>query len=190
MKVRVKKCAYAMALCLGLVSATLIACGDASIENKAHKGAAAVPAGFAEQRMLADAVDTLDSFKGGVILPLANEISLHGKEVIGGLEAVMTFLDERKNGLNYIYKKYQKVNPGFEGKITMDVTVDPCGDVSGIAEISSDTGVPEFNTEIKASLGRQKFPKTDQGHYTVSMTLAFANDLPAAGAPAAGAEVK
>ncbi|MCF0221973.1 MAG: AgmX/PglI C-terminal domain-containing protein [Fibrobacter sp.] len=188
MKVRVKKYAYAMAFCLGLVSATLIACGDMNSENKASKGAA-VPAGFAEQRMIVDAVDTLDSFTGGVILPKGSEVSLHGKKVTGGLPAIMKFLEERKTGLNYIYKKHQKVNFGFEGSITLDVTVDPCGDVSGIVEISSTTGVPEFNTEIKNSFSRQQFPKTDQGKYTVSIPLKFVKELPAEVVPVADSTV-
>ncbi|MCQ2093167.1 MAG: AgmX/PglI C-terminal domain-containing protein [Fibrobacter sp.] len=184
-----KKYAYAMAFCLGLVSATFVACGDVADENRGAKGAAAVPAGFAEQRLLADA-DTLGDFAGGVILPKSEDVALHGKLIEGGLPAMMTFLDERKNGLNYIYKKYQASNPGFEGSITLDITVDVCGDVKNITEISSTTKYPEFNTEIKNSLSRQKYPKTDQGQYTVSMTLAFANEVPAEATPAAEAKNK
>lgn len=175
MKVRVKKCAYAFALCVGLVSATFIACGNDPIVDRKPQ-ASAVPQAFAEQRKLADA-DTLENFAGGVVLPDSEGVTLHGMEVTGGLPAMMTFLNERQTGLNYIYKKYQALKPGFEGEITLDITVDVCGDVKNITEISSTTRYPDFNTEIKNSLAKQKFPKTDQGHYTVSLSLTFVKNL-------------
>lgn len=176
MKVRVKKCAYVLALCMGLVSATLIACGNDPLEGKPKQKATSAPAAFTEQRKLA-AANTNDDFAGGVVLPKAEEVALHGKEVTGGLPAIMTFLDERQTGLNYIYKKYSALKPGFEGEMTLDITVDVCGDVKNITEISSTTNYPQFNTEIRNSLAKQKYPKTDQGHYTISLSLTFVKDL-------------
>lgn len=176
MKASVKKCAYVLALCVGLVSATLIACGNDPLESKPKQKASAAPVAFTEQRKLA-AANTSDDFKGGVILPKADEVTLHGKEVTGGLPAVMTFLDERQTGLNYIYKKFSALKPGFEGEMTLDITVDVCGDVKNITEISSTTENPQFNTEIKNSLAKQKYPTTDQGNYTISLSLTFVKDL-------------
>lgn len=176
MKAKVKKCAYVLALCTGLVSATLIACGNDPLEQKPKQKATAAPAAFVDQRKLA-AANTPENFDGGVVLPKESEVTLHGKEVEGGLPAMMTFLDERQAGFNYIYKKYFAYRRGFEGDINLDITVDVCGDVKNITEISSTTKYPEFNTEIKNSLAKQKFPKTDQGHYTVSLTLTFVKSL-------------
>ena len=75
-------------------------------------------------------------------------------------------------------KKFQKQNPGFEGSLSLDVTIDVCGDVVGMTEIASTTGYPRFNNEVKSSLSRQKYPKTTQGHYTLSFTLKFVNQVP------------
>lgn len=174
MKVHVKKCAYALALCMGFISATHVACGDNTLDNTPRQKAA--PAAFTEQRKLAAASND-ENFSGGVVLPKADEVTLHGKEVAGGLPAVMTFLDERQTGLNYIYKKYSALKPGFEGEMTLDITVDVCGDVKNITEISSTTNYPQFNTEIRNSLAKQQYPKTDQGHYTISLSLTFVKDL-------------
>lgn len=172
-----RKSAYCLALCLGLVSAGFVACGGEKSRGEASDSNA--PAAFVEQKMLANAADSLGDFAGTVILPESKDVALHGKEVIGGLPAIMQFLEERKTGLNFIYKKYQSVKPGFEGNLALDITVDPCGDVSALTEISSTTGVAEFNREIMSSFGKQKFPKTDQGHYTVSFTLTFVKDAAA-----------
>ncbi|MCF0223921.1 MAG: TonB family protein [Fibrobacter sp.] len=181
-----KTAAGILALGVGLLSAVLTACdGDSPKKEELLKKSVA-PAAYEEQRKLALAVDSLGAFEGTVIIPPAESVSVHGKAVEGGVPAVVNFLRERKAGFNYIYKKYQAVKPGFEGSISLDVTVDVCGDVYSVTEISSTTGVPEFNGELKNSISRQKFPKTDQGHYTLSFTLVFVKDSSSLGKTVAG----
>lgn len=173
--------AYVLALCLGVAFACLIACGDGLPGSNLSEKQLVEPKAFTEQRQLASAVsvaDSLGSFAGTVVLPSEKEITLHGK-MTGGMPAFIKFLEERKTGLNYIYKKYQAIKPGFEGQISLDITVDVCGDVFSIAVISSTTDFPEFDTELKNSFLRQQFPKTDQGHYTLSFSLSFGKDAPA-----------
>lgn len=136
-----------------------------------------VPEGFAEQQKMASS-NPSDVFSGTVIMPTEEEIGVHGN-MEGGMNEIMKFMKARTTGLNYIYKKFQKQNPGFEGSISLDVTIDVCGDVSAMTEIASTTGVPQFNNEVKSSLSRQKYPKTTQGHYTLSFTLKFVNKVPA-----------
>ncbi|SHK28764.1 hypothetical protein SAMN05720764_10172 [Fibrobacter sp. UWH5] len=135
-----------------------------------------VPEGFAEQQKLANS-NSSESFTGTVIMPTIDEISVHGN-MEGGMAEIEKFMKDRTNGLNYIYKKFQKQNPGFEGSLSLDVTIDVCGDVVGMTEIASTTGYPRFNNEVKSSLSRQKYPKTTQGHYTLSFTLKFVNQVP------------
>lgn len=174
MKLNIKDSICAFILCLGFVSAGLIACGNEPKPKNVVKDYSIVPEAFAEHRQMADAVDSLGNFAGTVVFPADSEIVIHG-DMTGGLPEFKKFLEERKNGFNYIYKKFQMMNPNFEGKISFDATIDVCGDVFSLTEIGSTTGVPKFNIEIKNSLLRQKFPKTPQGHYTVSFTLAFVN---------------
>lgn len=132
------------------------------------------PDGYIEQNIsYTDAA--LDSIAGVVILPSERDIRVHG-HMKGGMPELMKILQERSVGLTYIYKKYLKIRPGFEGSLSMDFTVDVCGDVTSKVEISSSTGFPRFNQEIINTLGRQKFPTTEQGRYTLSFTLKFSKE--------------
>jgi len=134
----------------------------------------AVPEGFVEQNSTLTNAE-IDSIAGVVVLPEESEIRVHG-HMIGGMPELKKILNERAVGLTYIYKKYLKVRPDLEGSLSVDFTVDVCGDVTSKAEISSSTGFPRFNQEIINTLGRQKFPKTEQGRYTLSFTLKFVKE--------------
>lgn len=172
-----KKLTCLFMLGLGLGMSGLVACGEDS-SKKESKKAVVEPVAFTELRQLDSLADTLSSFTGTVVFPSEKDVAVHGR-MNGDLPEFMKFLQERKTGLNYIYRKHQKLKPGFEGNIALDITVDVCGDVFSVAEISSTTDNPEFNTEIKNSLSRQKFPTTTQGHYTVSFALDFVKEAPA-----------
>jgi len=177
MKRLTKNSAYVLVLLIGLVLTAYFALKNDKTPKNVVTDYSVVPEAYAEHRLLAEPDDTLHMASGSVILPPEDKITLHGT-MNGGMSEFMTFLEERKPGLNYIYKKYQKLRPGFEGSITYDITIDVCGDVYSITEIASTTGFPRFNVEIKNTLSRQKYPKTVQGHYTLSFTLAFSKEDP------------
>jgi len=180
MKRLTKNSVYVLILLMGIALTAFFALKNDNTPKNVVPDYSVVPAAYAEHRMLSEPADTLNMASGTVILPSEDKITLHGT-MTGGMPEFMKFLEERKPGLNYIYKKFQKLRPGFEGSITFDITIDVCGDVYSMAEIASTTNFPRFNVEIKNSLSRQKFPKTVQGHYTLSFTLAFSKDEPKEG---------
>lgn len=157
---------------MSLLFAGVTACDDESAQKKFSQDSTVVPEGFVEHQQLLDA-DTLQSFSGSVFFPQEKNVTFHGN-IVDGMDEFMKLMHERENGLNYIYKQYYKLNPGFEGNLSFDITIDVCGDVTSIVVISSTTEYPKFDQEVKNFLSHQKYPKTTQGHYTVSFSLKFA----------------
>ncbi|WP_255370636.1 AgmX/PglI C-terminal domain-containing protein [Fibrobacter sp. UWEL] len=76
-------------------------------------------------------------------------------------------------GLHHIYNKLLKHRPGFAGKVTLNITIAPDGDVSKISVASSTTGYSEFDGEIKSAVSRWKFSKVKSGNTTVTIPFDF-----------------
>ena len=87
---------------------------------------------------------------------------------------VMRVVNARTPGLRYIYNKYLKTNPGFNGKVTLRFTIAPGGQIIQISIVSSTTGVSGFDKEIMQKVKSSfVFEKIKSGNTTVTIPFTF-----------------
>jgi TonB family protein len=86
---------------------------------------------------------------------------------------IMKVVRQRTPGLRHIYNKFLKKRPGFQGKVTLQFTVSPGGEVISIVVIASTTGYAEFDADIKRAVGRWTFTKVKSGNTTVTIPFTF-----------------
>lgn len=101
--------------------------------------------------------------------------SVYDIDVGGSLSAadIMKVVKQRTPSLRHIYNNFLKKKPGFYGKVSLNFTVDPGGDVISISVVSSTTGYGKFDDEIKKAISRWKFSKVDFGNTTVTIPFEF-----------------
>lgn len=109
--------------------------------------------------------------KGSIKTPSERDIGTSG----GSRSAVdiMKLVRQRTPGLHHIYNKFLKKKPGFAGKVTLNITIAPDGEVTSIKIASSTTGFDEFDGEIKTAVSRWKFSKVKSGNTTVTIPFDF-----------------
>jgi TonB family protein len=91
---------------------------------------------------------------------------------------IMFVFNARKPGLRNTYNRYLAQND-FNGKVTFKFTIAPNGNVTNIFIVSSTTGYPEFDNDIKELISTWKWKsiKEDVNHI-VTITLNFQASLP------------
>lgn len=78
----------------------------------------------------------------------------------------------RYAGLTHVYNKHLQIKPDLNGKIVVTISIAPDGTVGDVFIKSSTTGFDEFDEEIKTTLSRWRFNKSN-GTTTVTIPLAF-----------------
>jgi len=86
---------------------------------------------------------------------------------------IARIVNQRKQGIEYIYKKYLKTNPSLEGKIVVRFTIAANGDVTACSIVSSTMGNGGLESEICSRIMTWKFPPIDAGDVTVVYPFAF-----------------
>lgn len=86
---------------------------------------------------------------------------------------IMKVVRQRTPGLRYIYNKFLKKKPGFQGKVTLKFTIAPGGNIITIGIVSSTTGYAEFDSEIKKAVSSWEFGKIKSGSTTVTIPFTF-----------------
>ncbi|UCE26684.1 MAG: TonB family protein [Candidatus Coatesbacteria bacterium] len=94
----------------------------------------------------------------------------HSKRSSAVIAAVV---NRHKTGIEYIYKKYLKTNPGMEGKIVVRFTIAASGAVTYSAVVASTIGHPAFEGEVAARITTWKFPEIEAGEVTVDYPFVF-----------------
>jgi TonB family protein len=79
---------------------------------------------------------------------------------------ILAIVNAGMPNLTNIYKKHLNLKPGFSGKVTIQFTVDPNGDIINIAIVSSTTGYPEFDNAIKDAVATWKWKPIKKGGNT------------------------
>jgi len=72
-------------------------------------------------------------------------------------EDVMQVVDACMYNLKRIYNNYLKKKTGFSGKIMLEFTIAPNGDIISISIMSSTTNYPEFDEAIKNTVDKWKW---------------------------------
>jgi TonB family protein len=86
---------------------------------------------------------------------------------------IANIVNQRKSGIEYIYKKYLKTNPTMEGKIVVRFTIAASGAVTAASKVSSTMGNPAMEQEVCTRIMTWKFPRIDAGDVTVVYPFVF-----------------
>jgi TonB family protein len=86
---------------------------------------------------------------------------------------IARIVNQRKAGIEYIYKKYLKTNPSMEGKIVVRFTIAASGAVTACSVVSSSMGNPGMEGEVCARIMTWRFPPIDAGDVTVVYPFVF-----------------
>lgn len=113
------------------------------------------------------------ALKGNIKTPKPTDIDLGSGPSSRSASDIMKVIRTRTPGLRHIYNRFLKKNPGFQGKVTLQFTIAPGGEIITIAIKSSTTGYSEFDSEIKNTVGRWTFNKVKSGNTTVTIPFTF-----------------
>ena len=85
----------------------------------------------------------------------------------------MKVVRQRMPGLRHIYNKFLKLQPHFQGVVSLRFTIAPGGEIISISIASSTTGYGEFDNEIKTAVSRWNFGKfkCDDGNIANETTV-------------------
>ncbi|WP_290722593.1 TonB family protein [Fibrobacter sp. UBA2449] len=86
---------------------------------------------------------------------------------------IMEVVRQRMPGLRHIYNKFLKLQPHFQGVVSLRFTIAPGGEIISISIASSTTGYGEFDNEIKTAVSRWNFGKfkCDDGNVANETTV-------------------
>ena len=111
--------------------------------------------------------------KGNIKTPSARDIDMGAGGGSRSAADIMKVIRQRTPGLRHIYNKFLKKKPGFQGKVTVRLTIAPGGEVISISVVSSTTGYGEFDDQIKSAVGNWTFSKVKSGNTTVTIPFTF-----------------
>ncbi|NIT37008.1 MAG: AgmX/PglI C-terminal domain-containing protein [candidate division Zixibacteria bacterium] len=86
---------------------------------------------------------------------------------------IANIVNQRKSGIEYIYKKYLKTNPTMEGKIVVRFTIAASGAVTACSKVSSTMANPAMEQEVCTRIMTWRFPRIDAGDVTVVYPFVF-----------------
>ena len=72
-----------------------------------------------------------------------------------------------------IYSRALRDNPALQGKVVLEVTIAPSGDVTDVRIVSSDLGDPELERKLVARVRMFKFDARDVAPMTTSKPIDF-----------------
>ena len=111
--------------------------------------------------------------KGSIKTPSMRDIDMGAGGGSRSAADIMKVVRQRTPGLRHIYNKCLKKKPGFQGKVTLRFTIAPGGEIISISNVSSTTGYPEFDNEIKNDVSRWTISKEKSGNTTVTIPFTF-----------------
>ena len=111
--------------------------------------------------------------KGSIKTPSMRDIDMGAGGGSRSAADIMKVVRQRTPGLRHIYNKCLKKKPRFQGKVTLRFTIAPGGEIISISNVSSTTGYPEFDNEIKNAVSRWTFSKVKSGNTTVTIPFTF-----------------
>ena len=112
--------------------------------------------------------------KGSVKMPSERDIKVKNKKGSNRTASdIMKIVRRRAPGLRHVYNNYLKKNPGFQGKITLEFTIAPKGEITDISIVSSTTQNSKFDAEIQKLVGSWVFLRVKSGETIVSIPFTF-----------------
>jgi TonB family protein len=111
--------------------------------------------------------------KGSIRTPSERDIDMGSGGGTRSVSEIMAVVKARTPGLRHIYNKFLKLRPGFSGKVTLNFTIAPGGDIISIKTVSATTGYDEFDSEIQDAVSRWRYKVIKSGNTTVTIPFSF-----------------
>src|SRR4051812_43010368 len=70
---------------------------------------------------------------------------------------IVSVIRRQTPGLRHTFEKYLKLQPGFNGKLTLRFTIAPGGSVVKLTIVSSTTGNADFDQEVREKVKTWRF---------------------------------
>lgn len=81
--------------------------------------------------------------------------------------------EQIKGAIKNLYERARRANPSLSGKMVLELTISPSGDVLNVRVVSSDLGDPELENKVKAKVKALSFGAKDVDTITVTYPLDF-----------------
>jgi periplasmic protein TonB len=88
-------------------------------------------------------------------------------------EEIETVFDRNKGALYALYTRAQRENPELQGKLVLEITISPAGDVTNVKVVSSELKDPELERKIAARVRLFRFEAKDVETITASKPIDF-----------------
>lgn len=88
-------------------------------------------------------------------------------------EEVELVFDRNKSAIYAIYSRALRDNPALQGKVVLEVTIAPAGDVTGCRIVSSELGDAELERKLVARVRMFKFEAKDVATMTTTKPIEF-----------------
>ena len=88
-------------------------------------------------------------------------------------EEIETVFDRNKGALYALYTRAQRENPELQGKLVLEITISPAGDVTNVRVVSSELKDPELERKIAARVRLFRFEAKDVETITANKPIDF-----------------
>ena len=88
-------------------------------------------------------------------------------------EEVELVFDRNKSAIYAIYSRALRDNPALQGKVVLEVTIAPSGDVTDVRIVSSELGDPELERKLVARVRMFRFEARDVAPMTTTKPIDF-----------------
>ena len=80
---------------------------------------------------------------------------------------------KNKGAIDMMYARATRDNPSLQGKVVIELTIAPSGDVTAVHIVSSELNDPDFENKLKARIMLFKFEPKDVATLTATKPIDF-----------------
>jgi len=88
-------------------------------------------------------------------------------------EEIALVFTKNKGAIDMLYMRALRENPALQGKMVVELTIAPSGDVTAVRIVSDDLNDPEFEAKLKARIALFKFDAKDVAQMIATHTFDF-----------------
>jgi len=95
-----------------------------------------------------------------------------GKSSRGADEIALVFT-RNKGAIDALYARALRDNPALQGKVVIEMTISPAGEITAARIVSSELNAPEFEAKLLARIRMFKFEAKDVAPLTATKPIDF-----------------
>ena len=88
-------------------------------------------------------------------------------------QMIQQVFDQNKSRIHTLYERARRQKPGLQGKLVLEITIQPSGQVSQVRIVSSDLNYPSLEKRVVARVKQFVFPPSQQGAITRTYPIEF-----------------